>query len=115
MTAPESRRVKVPPDRAGVAVRSNVNIQNCARSSATSDGITGSTINGNFSCTGNLNECVLIGTTVTGNVEIDNNTSGDVENNIIDGNLQCLGNTDGVSAEVPNTVGGKTEGQCAGF
>lgn len=84
------------------------------------------TIGGNLSV--NENSATLPGSevavvvrgTIGGNVEVnDNSGPGDsiVGGNVIHGNLQCQGNTPGVSdGNVgPNTVSGNTEGQCAGL
>jgi hypothetical protein len=64
---------------------------------------------------------VVVRGTIEGNVEVNANSGPEgsviVGGNEIGGNLRCHGNTSGVTDDSvgPNTVGGKTQGQCTGL
>jgi hypothetical protein len=84
------------------------------------------TVQGNLSVSGNsanspgAEVAVVVNSLVGGNVRvIDNSGPGDsiVGSNVINGNLQCQGNTPGVTDDnlAPNTVAGNKLGQCAGL
>jgi hypothetical protein len=95
-----------------VKVDGNVSIQSC-----TTRIFVGNTqIAGNFDCSHNSAGCELENSTVTGNVQINNNESADVGSqgiNTISGNLQCSGNTNIVGGS--NNVSGHKQGQCSHF
>jgi hypothetical protein len=124
-----------------ISVGGNVQIQNCTGQSGYNNvqGVGTVTISGNFACGNNSAECVARSGNVRGNVQINNNSGGAfvLENNVggnaqvnnnsgstslvsrntIGGNLQCAGNTPGVTdggSAIPNTVAGNKQGQCAG-
>jgi hypothetical protein len=83
-------------------------------------------VGGNVQVNGNLSSyypaAIVSDNTVGGNVQVNDNSgsgpygSSDVGGNKIQGNLQCQGNTGGVTDNNgANTVGGNKQGQCAGL
>ncbi len=98
-----------------VTVGGNVLIGYCSSTS----GYTGPAVqvNGNLQCHDNVAACVANRGTVNGNVQIQNNVGGsasDVSLNVINGNLQCSGNSPAPTHALgPNKVAGVAQGQCA--
>jgi len=139
----------VPSSDGVISVEGNVHIQHCTAESGYDalppDEAAIVRISGNFACDNNSAECVARGGTVSGNVRVDNNSNvgGSVAEllfiivggnvhvdnnsgspfvgaNTIGGNLQCAGNTPGVTDSFGgfpdvNKVTGKKQGQCVGL
>jgi hypothetical protein len=77
------------------SVGGNVEIQHCVESSGYSNGRQDQTIGGNFHCHNNFAPCVAEGGSIGGNANVSQNFGGTsrIDNNQIQGNLQCVGNT----------------------
>ena len=98
----------------GVAIDGNLVIQNVP---GTQQGtVCGTTVKGNLQVQNNaspmeIGGSICGGDTVSGNLQVNNNTAmTDVSFNNVSGNLQCQGNTNFTSSS--NTVKGNTQGQC---
>ena len=98
----------------GAAVDGNLVIQNVP---GTQQGtVCGTTVKGNLQVQNNaspmeIGGSICGGDTVSGNLQVNNNTAmTDVSFNNVSGNLQCQGNTQLTSAS--NTVKGNKQGQC---
>lgn len=103
-----------PSEICGASIDGNLQYQNNAVAVAigTASGCAGDTIDGNLQADGNSTSVVISGDTVTGNLQVQDNTgsSTQVSGNVVGKNLQCENNTSvtggGNSAE-------KKQGQCA--
>jgi hypothetical protein len=95
-----------------VFVGENVQIEGCSSPTI----LNGSTITGDFECLADTGGCDVAGSTVGGNMQVNNNgVLVALEGNYIGGNLQCVGNSSSALLEIGgNTVAGHTQGQCAG-
>jgi hypothetical protein len=102
---------------ARISVEGNVEIEHCREASGKFFSGGRVAIGGNFACHDNSAPCYAVSMAIGGDARIDRNSGGIsfIEGNTIAGNLQCAGNRGVADYGSPNTVAGKTLGECVGL